>query len=69
MTTIQHNAVPGGGPYAITTGPDDALWYTLVRSGQIGRLVPGGEPENHQLDLDCGPTMIASGPDGAPGTR
>ncbi|MEV4813898.1 virginiamycin B lyase family protein [Micromonospora avicenniae] len=30
------------GPYAITTGPDGALWFTLVHSGQIGRLVPGG---------------------------
>lgn len=31
------------GPYAITTGPDGALWFTLVHSGRVGRLVPGEE--------------------------
>ncbi|MFI6774872.1 hypothetical protein [Nocardia sp. NPDC050412] len=63
--SIEEYSVTGDGPYAITTGPDDALWYTLVHSGHIGRLAPGGEPENHQLDPGCGPTIITPGPDGA----
>ncbi|MET7802494.1 virginiamycin B lyase family protein, partial [Streptomyces decoyicus] len=52
------------GPYALTTGPDGALWFTLVHSGGIGRLVPGGVLTHHQLDPDCGPTIIAVGPSG-----
>ena len=52
-------------PYGITTGPDGALWFTLVHSGQIGRLVPGGDRRSHQLDPACGPTIITTGPDGA----
>ncbi|GAA4943198.1 hypothetical protein GCM10023238_06350 [Streptomyces heliomycini] len=63
--SIEEHPVAGGGPYAITTGPDGALWYTLVHSGGIGRMVPGAEPVNHRLDPDCGPTFITSGPDGA----
>lgn len=63
--SIEELPVPGSGPYAITTGQDGALWYTLVRSGQIGRLAPGNDPEHHQLDPECGPTIIANGPDGA----
>lgn len=55
----------GSGPYALTTGPDGALWFTLVHSGGIGRLVPGGILTHHQLDPDCGPTIIAVGPDDA----
>ena len=62
---IEQHAVDDGGPYAIATGPDGALWYTLVRGGRIGRLVPGGTPEMHQLDPACGPMVITSGPDGA----
>ncbi len=53
------------GPYSLTTGPDGALWFTLVHSGRIGRLVPGEEPTSHRLDLHCGPTVITQGPDGA----
>lgn len=54
------------GPYGITTGPDGALWFTMVHHGRIGRMTPGGELTSHQLDpASCGPTVIASGPDGA----
>ena len=65
MTAIEEYAVPGAGPYAVTAGPDGALWFTLVHSGQIGRLVPGGSPTVHQLDPEAGPTIIVTGPDGA----
>lgn len=63
--SVEEYPVPGAGPYAITTGPDGALWFTLVHSGQIGRLVPGGTPTVHDLDPDAGPTVIVTGPDGA----
>lgn len=58
-------AGPDGGPYALTTGPDGALWFTLVHSGQIGRLEPGGSPRTHDVGADSGPTIITPGPDGA----
>jgi virginiamycin B lyase len=53
------------GPYAVTTGPDGALWFTMVHSGEIGRLLPGDEPTRHRLDPGCGPTIIVTGPDHA----
>ena len=28
----------GAGPYALAAGPDDALWVTLVHSGEIARV-------------------------------
>ena len=62
---ITEHPVPGRGPYAIAAGPDDALWYTLEGSSEIGRLVPGGSPATFPLAADCGPTIIAPGPDGA----
>lgn len=31
------------GPYGITTGPDGALWLTLIHSGQIARLSGSGD--------------------------
>ncbi len=62
----EHPVADGAaGPYALTTGPDGALWFTLVHSGRIGRLVPGREPTNHRLAPDSGPTVITLGPDGA----
>jgi virginiamycin B lyase len=29
---------PGSGPYGLTAGPDDAVWFTQVRRGRIGRM-------------------------------
>ncbi|MGA4944058.1 virginiamycin B lyase family protein [Streptomyces cinereoruber] len=65
--SIQEHAVadPAAGPYALTTGPDGALWFTLVHGDRIGRLVPGREPTSHRLAPDSGPTVITPGPDGA----
>ncbi|MBO9705906.1 MAG: hypothetical protein J7474_10410, partial [Arthrobacter sp.] len=51
---VVEHSVPGSGPYAITTGPDGALWYTLEGSGEIGRLVPGGFPATFQLAAGSG---------------
>ena len=38
----------GAGPYHITTGPDQALWLTLIHSGQVARLSPGGDLDSYQ---------------------
>lgn len=67
QVSVEEHAVAdsAAGPYALTTGPDGALWFTLVHSGRIGRLVPGEEPTSHRLDPTCGPTVITPGPDGA----
>jgi virginiamycin B lyase len=56
----------GSGLYGLTTGPDAALWFTLVHSGHIARLDPGGEVTTHTLEsAACGPSIITLGPDGA----
>lgn len=33
---------PASGPYALTAGPDGALWCTLVHAGAVARLTPDG---------------------------
>ncbi|MFF5446335.1 hypothetical protein [Streptomyces sp. NPDC012888] len=56
----------GSGPYALTAGPDGNLWCTLVHSGRIARLTPGGEVDTFGLDAPgCRPSLITTGPDGA----
>ena len=37
---VSEEAVPGGMPSMITTGPDNALWFTLNQANAIGRLDP-----------------------------
>ncbi|MFI6323368.1 ATP-binding cassette domain-containing protein [Nonomuraea sp. NPDC050556] len=55
-----------GGPYGITTGPDGALWFTLVHAGAIGRITVDGSVGTFPLDpADGGPTVITPSPDGA----
>jgi virginiamycin B lyase len=57
---------PGSGPYALTVGPDDALWITLVHAGQIARLWPDGRLDLYELDsATCRPSQVTTGPDGA----
>lgn len=64
--SITIHEVPGTGPYALTTGPDGALWFTLVGSGEIGRLDTGtGGTDLFPVGPDTAPTIITSGPDGA----
>jgi hypothetical protein len=40
---------PAGGPYAITTGPDGALWFTQYRGHRIGRITTAGEVTEFSL--------------------
>ena len=34
-----------GGPYALTTGPDGALWVTLVHAGEVARVGMDGRED------------------------
>ncbi|AEM86011.1 Virginiamycin B lyase [Streptomyces violaceusniger Tu 4113] len=54
---------PDAGPYALTGGPDGALWFTLVHQGAIGRRDVDGGITVHPVGAK--PTVIAQGPDGA----
>lgn len=54
---------PDAGPYALTEGPDGALWFTLVHQGAIGRRDADGRMTVHSVGAK--PMMIAQGPDGA----
>lgn len=54
---------PDAGPYALTGGPDGALWFTLVHQGAIGRRAADGGITVHPVGAR--PTVIAQGPDGA----
>nr|BFE32874.1 hypothetical protein GCM10010200_051250 [Actinomadura rugatobispora] len=57
---------PGGGPYAITTGPDGALWFTLNQANAIGRIDVEGTVAIHPLPTEAAaPVGIAAGDGGA----
>jgi len=54
-----HVANAGAGPYGITTGPDGALWFSLIHAGHIARRSADGELVVHQLDPPtCRPSLI-----------
>ncbi|MDA4115642.1 MAG: hypothetical protein OK442_03700 [Thaumarchaeota archaeon] len=38
-------------PYTLTPGPDDALWFTQISSGQIGTLFPNGTAAEHSVQV------------------
>ena len=38
-------------PYTLAPGPDDALWFTQIRSGQIGTLFANGTLEEHSVQI------------------
>ena len=64
--TIHGAALAHAGPYGIAVGPDDAIWLTLVHSGQVARLDPDGETDVFDLGApDCRPMVITAGPEGA----
>lgn len=50
----------------ITSGPDEALWFTLNRAGAIGRIDLDGKVTLHRLPTaDAAPVGITYGPDEA----
>jgi hypothetical protein len=38
-------------PYTLTPGPDDTLWFTQIRSGQIGTLFANGTAVEHSVQV------------------
>ncbi|MFF5228675.1 virginiamycin B lyase [Dactylosporangium sp. NPDC000521] len=50
-------AGPGDGPYGITTGPDGALWCTLIHAGAVVRIAWDGTATRFELPGD-GPALI-----------
>ena len=53
------------GPYGITVGPDDAVWFVAILAGQVGRITVGGDITEFPLpDRTARPHAIAAGPDG-----
>lgn len=55
----------GAGPYALTTGPDEALWVTAMGTDRIGRISPDGQIHEFVLpDRDARPHAIVADPDG-----
>ena len=56
----------GKGPYGITLGPDDALWFTEIRGNAIGRITTAGVITEYPLPFPgSSPYAITTGPDGA----
>ncbi|MGI5185045.1 virginiamycin B lyase family protein [Dactylosporangium sp. CA-152071] len=51
-------AAPGDGPYGITTGPDGALWCTLVHAGAVMRIALDGTTTRFNVRDGGGPALI-----------
>jgi virginiamycin B lyase len=64
--SIEEYAVPDrdSGPYAITTGSDGALGFTMVNANRIGRMDPTGGVTSYPT-AGSEPHGITIGPDGA----
>ncbi|MGH9223510.1 MAG: virginiamycin B lyase family protein [Acidimicrobiales bacterium] len=66
-----HLGGPGMGslPFAITAGPDGAMWFTEAGADQIGRITADGGitefPLPGRSTMHAHPTAIVTGPDGA----
>lgn len=57
---------PGAGPYAVVVDGAGVAWVTLVHSGQVARIPPGGAAELHDLgNPESRPSLLALAPDGA----
>ena len=56
----------GSVPYGVALTPDDAVWYTAQRAGELGRLDPAtGAIKGIALGQGATPRGIVLGPDGA----
>jgi virginiamycin B lyase len=58
--------VDGSSPFAISTGPDGALWFTARGTDSVGSLATDGTfGPSAALATTSDPTAITAGPDGA----
>ena len=67
--TTSYNLVPFASPALMTRGPDDAVWFTQLGSGDavpgaIGRITTNGVITTNIVGF-TGPYGICTGPDGA----
>jgi virginiamycin B lyase len=62
---ISEEAIPGGMPSMIVTGPDNALWFTLNKANAIGRLDRGVVTLRKVPTPGAGPVGIATTHDDA----
>ncbi len=73
ILSAQHIAIadysaitPASQPYAITEGPDRAVWFTEWSGNNIGRVTAAGALNEYAVPTaDSEPAGIAAGPDGA----
>jgi len=65
-STIEYpTKTPNSYPFDITTGPDNAMWFT-EEIGQIGRITRSGQMTEYAANRGYDqPSFIATGPDGA----
>ena len=64
--TITEFSIPTASsrPYRITSGPDQALWFTEAQGNKIGRITTGGTITEFVLPTtQCWPAGITRGPD------
>ena len=54
---------PGAGPYAVAVDAAGVAWTTLVHTGQVARLPPGGPPELHDLGNPAARPSLRTGLD------
>lgn len=63
---VEEFSIPSGAKaYQITSGPDQALWFTEPIGGRIGRVSLFGEVTEFSLPIGSAPVSITLGPDGA----
>lgn len=57
---------PDSGPFGITAGLDDAMWFTEMNADRIGRITSRGEITEFSLPcVGAYPSAITAGPDEA----
>src|ERR1035441_1767262 len=53
-------------PFAVTPGPDGALWFTEMHGNNIRRITTGGAVTEYRIPTPASkPVWIVAGPDGA----
>ena len=62
VTEFSKGITPGGGPCAITAGPDGNVWFSEVNANYVGRVTPDGRRPRSPSTVStrsCGPSQTA----------